>query len=272
MPISQPKFFQKAFAQNGGRQDVPVTGDTSGGRATYDTGFPSVTRVPIVAGGIPPFGTDFNGVLYDLSQAIQYLQSGVSFPFNQDFADAIGGYSVKAIVADPADPNILWQNNNVNNTLPPSVNNGWTKVLNASDLLRDPSTSVRGAPLQSTKAQAESGVDNASMMTPLRVREAFNASGSPPLYACRAWVVFSGTGTVSIRSSGNVSSITDNGTGAYTANFSTAMPDSNYAALSTNSSGAGGCSSYTTSSVSIFSNSSSGSREDASSISLVIFR
>jgi len=47
-------------------------------------------------------------------------------------------------------------------------------------------------------------------------------------YKCRAWVNFIGTGTVEIRASGNVSSITDNGTGDYTVNFATAMPDANY--------------------------------------------
>lgn len=59
-------------------------------------------------------------------------------------------------------------------------------------------------------------------------------------YGCRAWVNFNGTGTVAIRASGNVSSITDNGgTGDYTVNFATAMPDANYAAgvLAQNSSG-----------------------------------
>ena len=48
-------------------------------------------------------------------------------------------------------------------------------------------------------------------------------------YGCRAWVNFNGTGTVAIRASGNVSSITDNGTGDYTVNFTNAMPDANYA-------------------------------------------
>ena len=47
-------------------------------------------------------------------------------------------------------------------------------------------------------------------------------------YSCRAWVNFNGTGTVAIRGSGNVSSITDNGTGLYTVNFTTAMSDANY--------------------------------------------
>lgn len=54
------------------------------------------------------------------------------------------------------------------------------------------------------------------------------AVGSAPSYACRAWVNFNGTGTVAIRASGNVSSITDNGVGDYTVNFTTAMPDANY--------------------------------------------
>jgi hypothetical protein len=47
-------------------------------------------------------------------------------------------------------------------------------------------------------------------------------------YGCRAWVNFDGTGTPSIRASGNVSSITDGGAGLYTVNFTTAMPDANY--------------------------------------------
>jgi hypothetical protein len=47
-------------------------------------------------------------------------------------------------------------------------------------------------------------------------------------YGCRAWVNFNGQGTVAIRASGNVSSITDSGVGLYQVNFTTAMPDANY--------------------------------------------
>jgi hypothetical protein len=50
---------------------------------------------------------------------------------------------------------------------------------------------------------------------------------------CKAWVNFNGTGTVAIRASYNVSSITDNGVGNYTVNFTTAMADTNYAVVST---------------------------------------
>lgn len=58
-------------------------------------------------------------------------------------------------------------------------------------------------------------------------------TGSAPSYLCRAWVNFNGQGTVAIRASGNVSSITDAGTGNYRVNFTTAMPDGNYSAVGT---------------------------------------
>ena len=63
----------------------------------------------------------------------------------------------------------------------------------------------------------------------------FGTVAGLPSYQCRAWVNFNGTGTVAIRASGNVSSITDNGTGNYTVNFTNAMPDANYSVV-----GAGG--------------------------------
>lgn len=60
-----------------------------------------------------------------------------------------------------------------------------------------------------------------------------NASGTENGTLCRAWVNFNGTGVVSIRQSFNVSSITDNGTGDYTVNFSNAMSDANYSVTGT---------------------------------------
>jgi hypothetical protein len=70
-----------------------------------------------------------------------------------------------------------------------------------------------------------------------------STAGTPPQFndgnsvqigtLCRAWVNFNGTGTVAIRGSFNVSSITDRGTGQYTINFTNAMPDANYAVSGT---------------------------------------
>ena len=84
-----------------------------------------------------------------------------------------------------------------------------------------------------TQALAVAGVDNISPMTALTTRQAFNATGTAPTFACRAWVNFNGTGTPAIRAAGNVSSITDNGPGDYTVNFAVAMPDANYAPVVT---------------------------------------
>ena len=69
-------------------------------------------------------------------------------------------------------------------------------------------------------------------MSTLRVDTIQNAAGTDsPISVpgtAKAWVNFNGIGTVAIRASYNVSSITDNGTGNYTVNFTTAMPDTNY--------------------------------------------
>lgn len=90
------------------------------------------------------------------------------------------------------------------------------------------STTDTGLVELATQVEAETGTDATRAVTPLTLRQAFRAGGSAPVYACRAWVNFNGTGTVAIRASGNVSSITDNGVGDYTINFATALPDGNY--------------------------------------------
>ena len=81
------------------------------------------------------------------------------------------------------------------------------------------------------------GTTGIDTIEPTIVPAALNASGSAPVYAARAWVNFNGTGTVAIRASGNVSSITDNGTGFYTVNIATALADSNYSVVGTSNQG-----------------------------------
>ena len=56
-----------------------------------------------------------------------------------------------------------------------------------------------------------------------------NLSATGEQMVCKAWVNFNGTGTVAINDSHNVSSITDNGTGNYNVNFTTAMGNGDYA-------------------------------------------
>lgn len=75
--------------------------------------------------------------------------------------------------------------------------------------------------------EAGTVLTSASTVAASQITSALNATGSAPIYACRAWVNFNGD-TTTIRASGNVSSITDNGVGDYTVNFTTAMPDADY--------------------------------------------
>lgn len=66
-------------------------------------------------------------------------------------------------------------------------------------------------------------------MSTINYNNSYRTTGGLQRFDCLAWVNFNGTGTVAIRASGNVSSITDNGTGDYTVNFTSALPDANYA-------------------------------------------
>jgi len=101
-------------------------------------------------------------------------------------------------------------------------------------------------------------------------------------FGCRAWVDFDGTGTPAIRGSGNVSSITDNTTGSYTVNFTTAMPDVNFAVTGSAGSkdndgvdnGVVCLFNRTTSSASIFTRNvqSSGGTTDYDAVNVAIFR
>jgi hypothetical protein len=81
-----------------------------------------------------------------------------------------------------------------------------------------------GAPKQQTAGIADLAITAAKMSG--------NQPGNAPAYVARAWVNFNGTGVVAIRSSGNVTSVTDNGTGQYTVNLSVAMTDANYSVVS----------------------------------------
>ena len=82
---------------------------------------------------------------------------------------------------------------------------------------------------------ATAGTDTTQVATTAFVRDEIpnqlNATGSAPLYGCRAWVNFDGSGT--IRASGNVASVTRNNTGDFSITFTTAMPDADYSAVLT---------------------------------------
>lgn len=115
-----------------------------------------------------------------------------------------------------------------------------------------------------------------------------NDTSSPPTFRnnsveigqlCRAWVNFNGTSTVAIRSSFNVSSITDNGTGDYTVNFTTALPNANYSFVGTSSHAIGNTTlvvesdttAPTTTAVRLFVMNASGTAQDRTYVNVAVF-
>lgn len=306
MSLSTPTRVSVPFAVSGLKATIPASSNNTTGRAGYDQGFPPINMTAKTAGGIPPFGQDFNGILYDVTLALRYMEAGSGFVYDSAFSTAIGGYKVGAMIprtdgagfwlnltdGNTTDPegsgavaagwvpgfaggysSVVMTNANVTltalqygkpsiiitglltanlNLIFPDTANQWV-VFNAttgSFVITAKTASGSGVPLSSgansivgdatniyslntslsvaSTAEAQAGTNNTNAITPLRMREGFNASGSAPVYACRAWVNFNGTGTVAIRASGNVSSVTDNGVGDYTINFTTAMQDANY--------------------------------------------
>lgn len=116
-------------------------------------------------------------------------------------------------------------------------------------------------------------------MSTLKVDALQDRSGKP-LTPARAWVNFDGTNTVTIRASSNVSSITDNGVGDYTVNFSNAMADANYCAVVSCKEGADALATsslcqtgvYSTSSLRIRTVEAANAARDMVNINVAIFR
>ncbi|MBB3521037.1 hypothetical protein [Rhizobium sp. BK456] len=155
----------------------------------------------------------------------------------------ISGYALLASPAFTGNPTAPTQSAGNNSTRLATTAYADGAVATSAALKVDKTTTVSGGGLatgggalssnqvitvtKASTAQAAAGTDDATVLTPLKLRDALNATGSAPVYACRAWVRFTGA-TGAILGSGNVTSVTRNGAGDYTINFTTAMPDANY--------------------------------------------
>lgn len=182
------------------------------------------TKIPNVAGSVSSVAGNTGAVT-----ATQILDSIVSTRGSILYRGASGwsylapGTSGQALISGGSGANPLWY------TLPTSY--AWGTITGTPTTLAGYGITV------ASTAQATAGTDDSAPMTAAKVASAIGAilpaklstaSGSAPSYSARAWVMFTGTGTVSINASGNVSSITDNGTGDYTLNFTTALADAAY--------------------------------------------
>ncbi|APU01306.1 tail fiber protein [Aeromonas phage 51] len=125
MSISEPSKITVPFAESGIKNAIPQEANNATGKAGFDKGFPGRTMLPKASGGIPPSGVDFNGILYDITSAIRYMQAGGIPSYDAAFAAAISGYAKGAVLIG-GDGVTLYQNTvDGNATDPNSGGAGW---------------------------------------------------------------------------------------------------------------------------------------------------
>ncbi|RKS87347.1 hypothetical protein DES39_0568 [Orbus hercynius] len=130
------KLIPVPFAVNAGdtyKYSIPQTNTTTyPNKATYETGFPAVTMADIAAGGVPPFGQDFNGVLNDITTAIRYIQSGNYQTYDSAFATSIGGYDKGSVIL--GSDGKLYQSTVDANKTNPVGGSGWAGFIDGKYL------------------------------------------------------------------------------------------------------------------------------------------
>jgi len=95
------------------------------GKASLHDGFPPLTFTPISAGGVPPFGADFNGILNEITAITQWQQAGGFFPYDSAFSTTVGGYPKGAVILSSSF-NGFWLSSTENNTTNPDTGGaGW---------------------------------------------------------------------------------------------------------------------------------------------------
>lgn len=108
MSVSEPGKIITPWAQSGLKNPIPPAANPATGRAGFDQGFSAINMTAKEAGGIPPFGQDFNGIFYEVTNILRYMQAGGQPTFDTALATAIGGYPKGAMVLG-SDGVTLWQ-------------------------------------------------------------------------------------------------------------------------------------------------------------------
>lgn len=94
------------------------------GAASFEDGFPPTTRTDPTGGGSPPYGQDFNGILYMMSAYCAMLQAGQIVPYSAEASAIFFGYAVGAQVKSLATSGLIWTNVVDGNTSDPDVDDG----------------------------------------------------------------------------------------------------------------------------------------------------
>ncbi|WP_142028307.1 gp53-like domain-containing protein [Bordetella hinzii] len=174
---ASPSLIPVPFANSGTKNVIPTNASPTPGLASLDTGFPPLTMTPIAAGGIPPAGADFNGILNLLSAANRWAQAGGGYTYSSTFSTAIGGYPKGAVLLN-ASMTGFWLNGVDNNTSNPDAGGAnWTAVLT-----NVASTTAAGIIAIATTAQAQALSNDAAALTPKKLDDALKGSNQSLLY------------------------------------------------------------------------------------------
>lgn len=125
--ITEPSKFVTPFAESGLKNAIPPASNNTTGKAGFDKGFPERTMLPKASGGIPPSGMDFNGILYDITSAIRYMQAGGRPTYDAAFAAAIGGYPLGAVLIGDDGVSVFQNTVAGNETNPNTGGDGWAR-------------------------------------------------------------------------------------------------------------------------------------------------
>jgi len=120
MSVSEPGKIITPWAESGLKNTIPPAANPATGRAGFDQGFSAINMTAKEAGGIPPFGQDFNGIFYEVTNILRYMQAGGQPTFSSALATAIGGYPKGAMVLG-SDGLTLWQSQIESNSVDPDI-------------------------------------------------------------------------------------------------------------------------------------------------------
>ncbi len=149
-----PTKFNIPFADSAGgsfTRPVPEASQIGiqDGAASLETGFPPDTFLPTGAGGVPPFGQDFNGLFNQVTAWSRWQNAGALVEFDSTFSVAIGGYPMGAIVASASVDGQVWFSTADDNTSDPDAGGAdWSSLQTARTI------DVTGTSTTYTNAQA----------------------------------------------------------------------------------------------------------------------
>lgn len=118
----KPSKFSIPWANSGTKNTIPTASQIgiTAGKASLTDGFPPLTFTPVAAGGVPPAGADFNGILNQITANDRWTAAGGGFPYDSTFSTAIGGYPIGANVFR-TDGAGFWISQQDNNTVDPET-------------------------------------------------------------------------------------------------------------------------------------------------------